>query len=60
MKNKATVKATNEQLIVYKMKNGNYYDWDAMGENQLPTASKAGKKEFIKDELIIGEEINQL
>lgn len=49
---KVTVKATKETLNVYSLKNGNYHDADRMGANELPTAQKAGKKEFTKDELI--------
>ena len=49
----ATVKATGEKLNVYKLKNGNYYDYDSMGANLPPSAPKAGKKEFSPTELIL-------
>lgn len=49
---RAIVKATSENVNVYLLKNGNYHDADAMGNNEAPTAKKAGKKEFTKDELI--------
>ena len=49
----ATVKATGEKLTVYKLGNGNYYDYKAMGASEPPTASKAGKKEFTPSELTI-------
>ena len=55
----ATVKATGEKISVYKLHNGNYYDYKNMGENEPPQATKAGKKEFAPDELIIGKEITQ-
>jgi hypothetical protein len=51
----ATVKATNEKLIVYRLNNGNYYDYQNMGANQPPAAPKAGKKEFKADELNLVE-----
>lgn len=57
LKIEATVKATGEKVIVYKLNNGNYYDYERMGANEHPTASKAGKKEFAKDELILGIEL---
>lgn len=50
---KATVKATGEKLIVYKLHNGNYHDYENMGMDKPPAAAKAGKKEFTKSELII-------
>lgn len=50
----ATVKATGEKLIVYRKHNGNYYDYEKMGANELPSAPKANKKEFTKDELTLG------
>jgi len=50
---KAIVKATSETLKVYRLKNGNYYDFENMGENMPPSAKKAGKKEFKPDELIM-------
>lgn len=52
----ATVKATGEKLVVYKLHSGNWYDYDNMGAGDPPKALKAGKKEFTKDELIIGKE----
>lgn len=48
-----TVRATGEKLNVYKLQNGNYYDYDAMGAGDPPTAHKADKKEFTKNELSI-------
>jgi len=48
---KATIIATSEQINVYKLENGNYYDYDGLGENKPPTATKANKKEFEKKEL---------
>ena len=50
---KAIIKATNEKINVYRLNNGNYYDYDNMGENMPPAAIKSGKKEFSKDELNI-------
>lgn len=47
---KATIKETGEKINVYQLSNSNYYDYDAMGEDQPPT-SKLGKKEFTKEEL---------
>ena len=52
MKKKATIKATGEKLNVYSLRNGNYYNYDNMGSGKPPSAIKAGKKEFKKDELI--------
>ncbi len=49
---KATVVATGEQLNVYKLNNGNWYDFDAMGASK-PATSSTGKKEFKNEELII-------
>ncbi len=48
---KATIIETGEQVNVYKLENGNYYDFDGLGENNPPTAVKANKKEFTKKEL---------
>jgi hypothetical protein len=50
---KATIKETNETINVYKLNNGNYYDYDNMGEHQPPSAILAKKKEFKPNELII-------
>ena len=47
----ATIKATGERIRLYKLNNGNYYDFDNMGANQPPSAPKANKKEFTKDKL---------
>jgi hypothetical protein len=52
----ATVKSTGETLTVYKLQNGNYYDYENMGANMPPSAQKAGKKEFDKTELILPKE----
>lgn len=54
----ATVKATGEKLRVYKLKSGNYYDYDNMGADLKmfpPSAPRANKKEFTKEELILQE-----
>lgn len=48
---KAKVKDTGEILTVYKLHNSNYYDYDNMGANEPPSAIKANKKEFSKDEI---------
>ena len=56
----ATVKETKEQLIVYKLNNGNFYDYKSMGANELPQAIKSGKKEFRPDELILGEIVKSI
>ena len=48
----AIVKATKEPIKVYKLHHGDWYDYDSMGEGDLPSAPKAGKKEFTSDELI--------
>ena len=52
----ATVKETNETLTVYKLQNGNYYDYENMGVSSPPSAHLVGKKEFTKEELILGKE----
>ena len=49
----ATVKSTGEKLTVYKLQNGNYYDFEAMWHNEPPSAPKSGKKEFSPSELTI-------
>lgn len=49
----ATVKATNEKIVVYRLANGNYYDSMAIGADAKPSAHIANKKEFTPDELII-------
>lgn len=49
---KVTVKATGEEINVYQLRLGNYYDYDNMSADKPPSAIKAGKKEFKKDELI--------
>ncbi len=46
--------ATNEEINAYKLDNGNWYDFDGMGEDK-PATSKTGKKEFTKSEV---KEIN--
>lgn len=48
---KATIKATGESITVYPLKNGNYYDSNAISEAAPPSCPKAGKKEFVKNEL---------
>lgn len=48
---KAKVLATNERLKVYKLANGNWYDYDGMEQDKPPTAVKADKKEFSAKEL---------
>lgn len=53
----AIIKATGEKITVYKLRNGNYYDRLAMGENEKPFAQKANKKEFAPEELQIGKEV---
>ena len=50
---KAKVKATSETLNVYKLNNGNYYDYDNMGKSNLPSATVANKKEFKSNELFL-------
>jgi len=52
---KATIKATSEKITVYRLNNGNYFDFENMGANMPPSAVKAGKKEFKESELIIKE-----
>ena len=52
MKIKATIKATGEVINVYQLSGGTYYDYDNMGEDKPPSAPKAGKKEFKKEELL--------
>lgn len=49
---KVKIKATGETINVYLLNNGNYYDYDNMGADKLPSATKANKKEFEKNELI--------
>lgn len=48
----ATIKATGETIRVYKLHDQDFYDYDNMGEDKPPAASKAGKKKFSKEELI--------
>ena len=48
----ATIRATGENIKVYLLNRCTYYDYDNMFEHQPPSASKAGKKEFNKKELI--------
>ena len=48
---KATVISTGETVLVYRLKNGNYNDYENMGASLPPTAIKAGKKEFEPKEL---------
>ena len=57
MKYQATVKKTGENLIVYSLKDGNFYDFENLSEALPPSAPKSGKKEFTKDEIIIKEQI---
>lgn len=45
------IKETNEKVIVYKLKNGNFYDFENMAKNLPPTAKEAGKKEFTPNEV---------
>lgn len=52
----ATIKATGENIKVYKLGqgssgNGNFYDYDGIPEYAKPSAPKANKKEFSPDEL---------
>lgn len=47
-----TVKKTGESLEVYRLWDGDYYDWKGMSEADPPTAAQAGKKKFKKEELI--------
>lgn len=47
-----TVKETGEVLEVYWVSSGGYYDWKGISEAAPPTAKKANKKRFQKDELI--------
>ena len=48
----ATGRATGEKIQVYKLNNGNYYDFKNMGCH-MPPCSTTGKKEFEKSELIV-------
>jgi len=50
---KATVKATNEKINVYLLNDGDYYDYDNMSERLPPSAPKANKKRFKKEELTL-------
>lgn len=50
---KVRVNSTGEILEVYKLKNGNFYDYKNMGEHLPPSAPISGKKEFKKSEVII-------
>lgn len=50
---KATIKATGETILVYRLSNVNYYDSNAMGANIPPSAPKANKKEFKPEEITI-------
>lgn len=62
MVNEATVKATGEKLLVYKLSGGNYYDYKNMGADLKmfpPSAPIANKKEFAPDELVIGREVDK-
>lgn len=62
MVNEATVKATGEKLLVYKLNSGNYYDYKSAGVDLKmfpPSAPIANKKEFTPDELVIGREVDK-
>ena len=48
---KAKVIDTGERLKVYKLANGNWYDYDNMDKDAPPSAVKANKKEFSAEEL---------
>ena len=48
---KARVIATAERLKVYRLANGNWYDYDNQEQDKPPVAVKANKKEFSSDEL---------
>lgn len=57
----ATIKKTSEKLRVYKLTQlgtdgeCKYYDYDNMGADKKPSAPKADKKEFEKQELELGK-----
>lgn len=53
----AIIKATDEKIIVYKLRNGNYYDFNNMSSSEPPSAPKANKKEFLPNELTIIKEL---
>jgi len=48
---KAIVIATGEEVVVYRLQTGNYYDSKNWPENKPPSARLANKKEFTPDEL---------
>ena len=48
---KAKVIDTSERLKVYRLANGNWYDYDNQEQDKPPIAVNAGKKEFLPDEL---------
>lgn len=50
------IKATGEKLMAYKLKTGNWYDYNGMGKSDPPT-SRTGKKEFLPDEVTEGKEV---
>ena len=49
------IKATGEMINAYKLHNStnNWYDYDNMGMHELPSATKANKKEFKPGEVIV-------
>lgn len=49
---KVTIIATGEVIEVYRLRTGEYYDYRAMGENEI-ASSKTGKKRFKKEEIIL-------
>ena len=55
----ATIKSTGERIRVYKLRDGNYADYDNMGMDQPPKAMKANKKVFTESELTQIKEENQ-
>ena len=49
---KVRIIQTGEEIEVYRLSNGNYYDYHNMGVSDIASAPKAGKKEFKKKELL--------
>lgn len=54
----AKIKKTGETVTLYKLENGNWYDFNNMGAHEPPT-STTGRKEFAADEIELLKPIEQ-
>lgn len=48
---KAVIRKTGEEINVYKLESGGYYDYDNMSHSKPPKAKIANKKQFDVKEL---------